>query len=123
MRTLTENEMNSVAGGIARPAEDRATRNSPFPLGSQSSERSGNGGGSSNSDPVTQRLKDTSKIAKDTCGDNGVKDVSVTGGSKDVGAGAGRSGVSGNYGSDSGDSNGQVSQPQTGALTISINIP
>jgi hypothetical protein len=28
-----------------------------------------------------------------------------------------------NYGSDSGDSNGQVSQPQTGDLTISINIP
>ena len=27
------------------------------------------------------------------------------------------------YGNDTGDSNGQVSQPQTGALTISINIP
>lgn len=107
MRELTENEMSVVAGGIARPEEARRRLTDPSPLGSQSSERggnggSGNGGGSSNSDPVTQRLEDTSKIAKDTCGDNGVKDVSVTGGSKDVGAGAGRSGVSGNYGSDSG---------------------
>ena len=70
MRTLTENEMNLVAGGIARPAEDRATRNSPFPLGSQSSEKGGNGGGSSGAD--------VKQIVQDACGDKRANTVTVT---------------------------------------------
>lgn len=70
MRKLTENEMNLVAGGIARPAEDRATRNGPFPLGSRSPEGGGNGGGSSGGD--------VKQIVQDACGDDGAKSVVVT---------------------------------------------
>ena len=69
MRELTEKEMNLVAGGIARPEESRPSVTDPFPLGSQSPERGGSGGGSSEAD--------VKKIAQDACGDKGPRTVEV----------------------------------------------
>ena len=70
MRELTEKEMNLVAGGIARPiGENGASIINPFPLGSQSPESGGNGGGSSGGD--------IPQIVQDACGDKGASEVEV----------------------------------------------
>ena len=97
MRELTEKEMNLVAGGIARPiGEDRKSIINPFPLGSQSPESGGNGGGSSEGE--------TKKIIQDACGDAGASTVTVKkqGPSGSVQGGKGKDGLSGGVSYDSG---------------------